>query len=553
MSAIHPGLASALAALPAEEFRRRLDRLDGEQQREALRHRFRHDQPLMLRWTLPGLFSRRYNRYHLSVLARPKLAWEERRGRSILRVDAAPRGIAKTTTLKGEIVHDVVYGLEKQITIVSAEARLARSITKHLRRIFLARSGRLHDLYGPFTVEGGVDEFRVTTGDGHTVGVLARSFGTQIRGANEDGARPTRIAVDDGERPDRVRNPRLREEDQQFLTDDILTCGPIDGGLIVDWRGTVLHPDAILPRLLRNPGWSGRKWRAVESWPTRTDLWAEAEAIYTDLRRGSAEERWDAAHAFYQAHREDMDAGCVLLDPVALPIFAVYVEVWTKGMRSVLRERQNEPFDPSAQVFDLERLRRCRVDGQAIHTSRGTVVHLGDCEVAIWLDPSKGDAGSDFPAIAVVARDPWGYRYVIHAEGARKAPSSQHEALWRVWGLYAHLRPTVGCDATGTQGLLATAFEAGRQERRRQGKAWGMAPILHTFRGSKVDRISGLEPDVVNGWLEFSVDLPSEVLDELRDHPNATHDDYLDAIEAADGLLCGRTSGGVVSARSLRG
>lgn len=553
MSALHPGLCAALGSMPWPEFIARWRTLSGVERRNALRHRFREDQAGMLRWCLPRLFSRAYNEYHRATLNRPKRAWADRRGRNTLRVDAAPRGVAKTTTLKGEIVHDIVYGLEDHIVIVSAETRLARSITKHLRRIFTSAQGRLHELYGPFVVEGGVDEFRVTTGDGHTVGVLARSFGTQIRGANEDGARPTRIAVDDGERPDRVKNARLRDEDEQFLNDDILGSGPIDGGLIVDWRGTVLHADAILPRLLKNPGWSGRKWRAVLSWPTRTDLWEKARLIYTDLTIGGPDDRWDAAFAFYRENQADMDAGAEVLDSDALPLFAVYVEIWTKGLRSVLRERQNEPSDPDSQIFDLTRIRRCRVEGTRIYTSRGTVVDINACSCAIWLDPSGGDADSDFPALAVVVRDAHGWRYVIHAEGARRAPSAQHAALWSLWARYAHLRPEVGVDATGTQGLISVAMEQIRAERRRAGQAWGMPLHLHTFGERKEDRISSLEPDLVNGWMELAVDLPEEVDNELRDHPHATHDDYLDAIQAADALVCGRIMGAVHSARSLRG
>lgn len=553
MSALHPGLCDALAAMPWPGFIARWRDLGPDERRNALRHRFRHDQAGMLRWCLPRLFARPYNAYHLQTLTRPKRAWADRRGRNTLRVDAAPRGVAKTTTLKGEIVHDIVYGLEDHIVIVSAETRLARSITKHLRRIFTAREGRLHDLYGPFTVEGGVDEFRVTTGDGYKVGVLARSFGTQIRGANEDGARPTRIAIDDGERPDRVKNARLREEDEQFLNDDILGSGPIDGGLIVDWRGTVLHADAILPRLLRNPGWSGRKWRAVLSWPARTDLWEQARAIYTDLTIGGPDERWDAAHRFYSEHRAEMDEGAEVLDADALPLFAVYVEIWTKGLRSVLRERQNEPTDPDSQIFDLSRIRRCRVEGARIYTSRGTVVDLNACSLGLWLDPSGGDEGADFPALAAVARDAQGWRYVIHAEGARRAPSAQHAALWLLWERYGHLRPAVGIDATGTQNLLRQAWETQREDRRRAGKTWSMSPVLHTFAEAKVDRISSLEPDLMNGWIELAADLPEEVNNELRDHPHATHDDYLDAIQAADALVCGRIMHAVHSARSLRG
>jgi len=553
VSAINLGLAQALAALDDREFLARWRDLDDAHRLDALRHRFRYDQAGFLRWCFPRLFSRAYNPYHRATLDRPKLAWGERRGRNILRVDAAPRGIAKTTTAKGEVIHDVCYGLEDHIVIVSAETRLARSITRHLRRIFSAGAGRLHDLFGPFVVEGGVDEFRVTTRHGHTCGILARSFGTQVRGANEDGARPTRIIVDDGERPDRVRNGRLREEDEQFLNDDILGSGPIDGGLIVDWRGTVLHPDALLPRLLRNPGWSGRKWQAVIAWPTRTDLWEQARAIYTDLTIGDPEARWQAAAAFYAEHRADMDAGAELLDADALPLFSLYVEIWTKGLRSVLRERQNDPFDPSTTIFDLTKIRRCRVEGTRIYTSRGTVVEFQDCTFGIWLDPSSGKDDADHPALAVVARDPWGYRYAIHVEGARRSPSAQQAALWGLWERFSAYRPRVGADATGTQGLLGEAFDREREARKMSRRPWNLWPLLHTFGEDKNARISSLEPDLVNGWLELAVDLPEEVNTELRDHPNAVHDDHLDALQAADDLVCERIAGAVHSSRSIRG
>ena len=550
MSIIPDGTCRSLAALPASEFLRRWDTLPPEDQADAMRGRFRYDRGSFLKFTLPALFGRPWNRYHADVLGRDSAPWVSRTGRNTYRCDAAPRGIAKTTLLKGELVHDVCYGLENYIVVVSAETRLARAITRHLFRVFRSADSKLARLFGPFVVDGGVDSFAVTTPDGHRTGFLARSFGTQIRGANEDGDRPTKIVIDDGERPDRVRNPDQRVIWMDFLQSDILNAGPIEGGLVVDWRGTVLHPDSTLANLLKNVGWSGVLYRACEAWPTNTALWEECRRIYVDLSIGTEAERWTAAHEFYGANRAEMDAGAKMLDDAALPLFAFYVEIWTKGIGYVLRERQNDPRDPSRSFFRPEAFARCQVEPTAIVSAAGKRIALTELEVAVWHDRSKGGATNDYPATAVVARDAQGYRYVLSVEMTREPTSAQRARVWRTWERWrAAKRIVVGCDDTAqTEVFAGESWQRDRDTRQKAGIAWNLDIRSVTLDENKEVRIASIEPDCVNGWLQFSSGLPPSVWEQFRDFPTAAYDDAPDAIERANWLLTDSTP--MVSSRA---
>jgi len=216
-------------------------------------------------------------------------------------------------------------------------------------------------------------------------------------------------------------------------------------------------------------------------------------------------------------------------------------------------EDQNTPRNPEASIFDLDRIVRCRWDGRnTIHTKQGEV-RLTDCRVALWLDPSKGGEKSDYPAIAAVAHRPVkgggrGYLYAFYVSLLRQQPSAQHGALFALWERLAYLKPRVGYDETGTQGLLTESLHRLRDERRAKGLPYQIDLVPHTLTGDKKARISLMEPDLHNGWLQIDEAVPGEVTEELRDHPHAQHDDALDAIERATWLACGGGIGELTSA-----
>lgn len=516
--------------------------------------RCRFDIGFFAKWCWPATFGRPWNEAHRHLLA-PVDPPAQTRGRVALRAIAAPRGIAKTTIAKARVAHALVFGLDRCSLIISAERELAAAISDDLRGWFVEEDSELARLFappraagpgqaaggrgakgtkGPFQVRGGKLRWSMVGWTGRRCGVIAKSFGTQIRGSNIDGERPTRMVVDDGERPDRVGSPRQRARAQQFLEDDILKAGPVTGGLVVEWVGTVLHPDAILARLLKHPGWDARRFQAVERWPDRADLWEACRLRWCDLSLGDVEAREAEARAFYAAHRAEMDLGVELLDPVAVPIFSVYLAVWSQGMRSVLRELQNDPRDPAAAVFDSARFARCRVErdreGEVIVGADGRRVRLADCRLGARWDPSVGVSDGDFAAIAVIAWDSFGVGYLLQVWMRRAKPGEQLEAMWALaerWGVRR-----ASLESNGFQRLLADDFARQQRERREAGRYWQLDLTGDPSTTDKVERIAGLEVPLSAGWLQINeAGVPAEVLAQFDDFPTADHDDGPDAVE----------------------
>lgn len=532
-------MALQVAALSGEEFADRFEALEHQQDRdEALRLRWRHDLLGFARWCWPDLFSMPWNDFHRAELAKPLPRWEDRIGSDVRDAVAAPRGVAKTTTAKARVVHALAYGLDPYVVVLSAEQRLALAISDHLRQMVSDKDSEFARLYGPVSVEGSSGEWIARWSGRRISGVLARSFGTQIRGANLRAQRPTLIVVDDGERPDRVRSADQREIWNRFLADDVQKSGPREGGLAILWRGTVLHSDSVLSRLLANPGWSGGRWKALISWPDRADLWEECRAIWADLTRGDASARRAAAYEFYEAHRADMDRGAEVLDEVAEPLFRLYEYIWSDGLASFLREKQNEPRDPAAAIFDSASFTRCKVtkrNGEwvIVTDGGGRIVPLSGCRMMIRWDPSLGDPTSDDAALSLVAADSHGYGYVVAAWVAKRKPSIQLAALWEMAERFEVKRASL--EGNGFQRLIGNDFRRQRNERREAKRYWQVELDEDPSTTNKEERIGGLEPAITNGWLQFAEGLPQAFLSQWDDFPDTSGGHDLDGPDATEG------------------
>lgn len=544
-------LALRIADLPEDEFLRRVKTGPPSSRRLEFRLRFRHDLGLFARYCFPDVAYRPFNAFHREVLNRPKVAHTERT-RTARRALAAPRGIAKSTITKIDAAHDIVYGLEAFLVALSATRPDAFSWSRTLRAWFGAEGSPLWELYGPFIVTGAQESFSVQVGAGRPIDVVSRSFGGTVRGLNEGGSRPTRVIVDDGEDRHKVGNPRIRAEWQQTLNEDILKLGSAEGGTIFDWLGTVLHPDAILARILErrgpNKGWTSSKWAALSAWPSSTALWESCREVWADLEAaaqlvaaGEADTPEEAqelrAAAYYTAHRAEMDAGAEVLDPYALPLFRVFLLIWQEGRASVLKELFNEPVDPSSQPFDSRTFKRCTFDGHHIVNANGRRIALSSCRLAVWLDPIPAEkTGSDYAALAVVARDSVGYRYVLSCTLGRISPGAQRGWMWAAFDQYGP-RALYGYESNGFQALLDEGFQREVAERRRAGRGANLRPAGAPSTENKIRRVSRLAPDCEHGFVQFAADLPTLVLQQFDSLVGGAHDDGPDAIERADNLL----------------
>ena len=513
---------------------------------DLIRARGRYDIGFFAKWCWPDVFGLPWNAFHRDVLGRVDPPWHERTANTF-RVTAAPRGIAKTTTAKAIVAHALVYGLDRVALVVSAEQGLAESISKHIRSWFDDETGELWRLFGPFEVRGGVKQWQGAGPGLPLFGLIAKSFNSQVRGCNIDAIRPTRMVVDDGERPDRVRSADQRNLWHRFLQDDIIKAGPNKPQLVLDWNGTVLHSDAVLARLLKAAAWVGKKYQAIVSWPDRTDLWDRARRIYLDLELGDEPVRRACVRAFYESNREEMDAGAKVLDEVAAPLFNLYLEIWSNGLRSFMRERQNDPRNPDDQLFVSERFRRFDLverHGELVivtvadEQGRRREVKLSETRRYLRWDPSMGGSGSDYAAVACVARDRLGYTYVLAVWMRRARPTGQLAAVWAEAERFSIQRGSL--ESNGFQKLLDNEFRRQRAKREAEGRFFQLALELDPSTTNKEDRIAGLEVSAANGWLLFNSAIPQPVLAQFDDFPNGDHDDGPDAVEGGVARIGGR-------------
>jgi predicted phage terminase large subunit-like protein len=545
--------ARALAAVPRDVFATWLLDKSPEQQVIALRLRFRFDRMWFLTYCWPDIFRLPFNEYHVETLNEPKTYWRDRTKRgTVRRAVAAPRGIAKTTTAKGDIIHSAVYGLEGMIIVHSSGLEDGSEPFVRDVKTMLESSPRLAELYGAVAVTPDGRKSILKVGEAPAVPIFPKSFKTQVRGTNHNAQRPTLYVIDDGEHPDRVRNPENRRADSKFLKEDIAECGPKEGGLLIDMRGTMLHPDSLLMACSVDPAWSYKRWQAILEWPKNEHMWEKCKALWSDL---TDPERRETALAFYEANREAMDEGVELLDPVAMPIFALYEKMWSNGRASFMKEIQNEIVATGAQAFDMAKVHRFKVHGD--FGDRYVLVgpegkkkksYLHDMKIVMYLDPIpasdlgglevEGSGASDFAAIAVVGRDKFGYAYVFEVWCKRAMDSEQITALFNLGQKWGARQAWI--ESVGFSRLVTRDFNRLRAERREKGLFADVRVEEAKVSVPKDERIASLDlPLQMTNWLLINEDLDREVVKQFREWPDGAYDDGPDAVAGAYDKLGG--------------
>lgn len=544
-------LAADMAAMPRHEFYAWLADKTEVERVLALRLRFRFDRMWFLTYCWPDNFNLPFNKYHVETLTEPKRFWAHRVPHNENRSVAAPRGIAKTTTSKGDLCHDAVYGLEGFTVVHSSGLREgSEPFVKDVANMLTA-SPMLNYLYGPSEAWRDGEITVVQVGDAPPAPFMARSFKTQVRGINYRLQRPTKYVIDDGEHPDRVKNPDNRKADNQFLKEDIANVGPKEGGLLLDMRGTMIHADSLLMETRSGPSapaWKHKTWQSIITWPKNTGLWEQARILWSDLtdpdRKASAEE-------FYRQNQEAMDEGAEVLDPVAAPLFTLYTRIWSNGMASFMKDQQNDILNTSTKFFDLNKAVFYDLE-QDYHgrmfvrsgAKNNVVSFVDEMDRVLYLDPIpadqlgdlavEGSGGSDFAAIAVLGKDKFGTVFLLELWLSKARDSEQVEALFHLaekWGVRKGYIEPVGFGRMITRDFLRL-----RQERQKAGRFCDIEvePDTQNNNVPKNDRIAKLEgPLTTTNWLRLPRNLSDEARGQFRDFPNGSHDDAPDAVAGA--------------------
>jgi predicted phage terminase large subunit-like protein len=450
---------------------------------------------------------------------------ERRRGKSL--AVAAPRGHAKSTLMSLVFpIHDLLYQHERYIVIISATLPQAKQRLANIRRALLSNP-HLRAVYGD--LDGQSREWttrRVTVGE---AAVEVFSAGSEMRGISHGPWRPTKIILDDAEDSEAVENPERRESLLTWFNEVVENLG--DRHTHVQVIGTVLHPESLLMTLLHRPDFEAMLFRSIESWATDSALWDRWRRICTDLDHPDREER---AHRFFVEHREAMLEGTDVLWPEKEDYEELQRQLVMRGRAAFFQEKQNEPLSAETQVFDPERLARFELAEGQIRPERGEPRPLGDLTLAMCLDPALGRERArgkgDHAAIVVAGRDAVGQIFVLDVWMRRATPSAQAKQLASLAQRWNCRR--AGVEINGFQELLCDLVE---RERRAAGAALRVEPIKHTV--NKVARISRLEPQVANGWIQFRADLSPEFFQQLGRFPRGAHDDGPDALEGVVAML----------------
>lgn len=427
---------------------------------------------------------------------------------------AAPRGHAKSTNVTfKDVIHAVLYEYKHYPIIISDASDQAESFLENIR-IEFEENEALREDFGNLVGRVWRNNVLLTSTD---IKVEAIGSGKKIRGRKHRNWRPDLLVLDDIENDENVLTPQQRKKLESWFFKAVSKAGDEYTDIFV--IGTILHYDSLLAKLLKNPGYKTKLYKAVISWSTRNDLWDEWEQIFTDLDNDN---RADDAKVFFENNRSEMLEGTQVLWEDKLSYYDLMVMRVTEGEASFNSEEQNEPINPEDCVINDEWLD---------FYNPMEIYFREEFDFFGFVDPSLGKKKtSDYSAILTLAKHrKTGYLYEVDADIERRHPD---RIITDILEKERWLKSTFG------KGYIAFGCETNQfqwylkeQLAKESAAAKLYLPIVEVNQhGDKFGRIQSLQPDIKNKYIKFH---PRHklLLEQLTQFPMAAHDDGPDALE----------------------
>lgn len=353
--------------------------------------------------------------------------------------------------------------------------------------------------------------------------IEALGAGKKIRGRRHKQWRPDLILCDDLENDENVNTPEQRKKLRDWFYKAVSKAGDTYTDIV--YIGTLLHFDALLANVAKNPSYKTAKYRGVISYADNTELWDAWERIFTDLGNDARQEE---AKAFFEANREEMLVGASVLWEEKLSYYELMVIRISEGESSFNSEIQNDPIDPESCAFQEEWFDYWDDDGKTIPDfSDPRYLFIGA------NDPSLGkNKKSDTSSIFAIAKDlQTGYLYVLIADIAKRKPdqiiTDAIENSRRLRREYNRPYYQFGVETVQFQYYFA---EVMRQKSAEIGEYLPIVEINSTQ--NKDARIQSLQPFVKNGYLKFSRKHKA-LLKQMTEYPMGKNDDGPDGLQMA--------------------
>ena len=475
-----------------------------------------------------------FSKMHMELFSLLKQATDKRNFRLAV---AAPRGHAKSTvTSLVYILWSICYSLEQYIVIISNTADQSVDLLKTIKDELESNPLLIQDfpdVAEPPDIKPSPKRWKkddiITR---NQIKVIALGAGQKIRGRKHKQYRPTLIILDDIENEAEVLSANQREDKMNWFQRAVLKAGTTaQTNFIV--VGTILHYDSLLSQLLDDrkiPGWTTRKYQAVQSWSENESLWQDWQNIYTYQAQYNGQTGSDAARYFFEINKEKMLKGTKVLWPERENYYQLMEIRLTEGQASFDSEKQNEPVDPESCIFNVNDFKYWDDEYKSVNELlaklRGDSIIYGACDPSLGL---QGKTRDDTAIITLLHHKPTGHLYVIDANISKLKPLETIKKIIE----YHRIRKfkKFAIETIQFQSFLASELQriSTQQCVYVPVKAIGNNP-------DKIGRIQSLEPLVSTGILRFS-HKHKILLDQLRQFPKAAHDDGPDALEMVVSLV----------------
>ena len=332
--------------------------------------------------------------------------------------------------------------------------------------------------------------------------------GKRIRGRRFGAYRPDLVLIDDLENDELVRSPEQRNKREQWLRKVVGNLGPPDGSMSQLYVGTLLHTDSVLARTLVNPLWKTHAgiWPSIIRWPDRMDLWDRWQEVL--LNEGEAQ-----AETFYRLNREAMQAGAVVSWPDVRPLKVLMV-LRAEDEQAFETEHQHNPASNEGRPFAGDAIKFY------VSLGAGRWVHFGAHDPSMGKHANRGDPSATL--VGAMNRDTRKL-HVVEAIVARRVPDKQIADV-------IALQSAFKCQLWGIESVQFQEFFRA-QLVAESARAGVPVPARGIVPSSDKDlRIESLQPHVANGLILFNRNHRT-LLQQLREWPEAQHDDGPDALE----------------------
>lgn len=213
-----------------------------------------------------------------------------------------PRGFSKTTLMNAAILFLILYQMRHFIVYLSETDTHSKAQLNNIKCELNANT-LIKVIYGDIVPDRSAPEtwregeIETLTG----VHAVSRGRGGQVRGLNRRGKRPDLILFDDVEDKESVATPEQRQKAIEWLKGDVEPAlKEIGGDARLFGLGTLLHREAMLPRLMKDPEWISVVFGAVD--PGGDLLWPAmmgAKALETKRRSFAST---GTLHIFYREY-----------------------------------------------------------------------------------------------------------------------------------------------------------------------------------------------------------------------------------------------------------